>query len=114
MIFNCEVSARRGGLGIEWCEARATQEWLGHQCGKGLIYCGIWLCLMALIAVMQKHSAMWFLLPISCFAAVKPVHWLAWRISGTPRAIYFKRSGAIESPDGLFGVSKVVGPWKTV
>ena len=35
-------------------------------------------------------------------------------IPGKRRAIYFKRNGgAIESPYGLFGVSKVVGPWKT-
>ena len=39
---------------------------------------------------------------------------LGMNVAGKRRAIHFKRGGAIESPHGLFGGIKVVGPWETI
>ena len=113
MIFTCEVTAGRDGVSIEWCEARTTLEWLGHGIAYFLIWAGMSICFWSILAVALGHSAGWFLLAIACFAAVKPVHWHAWRTSGTPRAICFNRDGSIESPFGLFDGTKIIGPWKT-
>ncbi|MEQ1694951.1 MAG: hypothetical protein ABL901_03835 [Hyphomicrobiaceae bacterium] len=112
MIFKCEVIAKLDGVGVEWCEARTTLETLGHGFAYFLIWAGMVVCIMSTAAVAQGYSAWWFMLAVPCFAAVKPVMWCAWRISGKPRAICFKRGGVIESPHGLFNWTNSIGPWK--
>ena len=113
MIFTCEVTNKRDGIGVEWVEARAEFEWCLVQLGSVIFSCSIFGILWALAAMAIGKSPAWLILAAMINAGSYKLMWFGWRIAGRPRAIYFKRSGAIESPDGLFGVSKVVGPWKT-
>ena len=113
MIFTCEVTNRGDGIGVEWVEARAEFEWCLIQLGSVIFSCSIFGILWALAAMAIGKSPAWLILAAMINAGSYKLMWFGWRIAGRPRAIYFKRSGTIESPHGLFDGSKVVGPWKT-
>lgn len=116
MIFTCEVTNRRDGVAVEWCEPRyfiETCVMIVGAFGFSIsMIGGIW----ALIVFALVPSHVWLI--FAALAAVmeglsRGIVWLGVRVPAKQRAIYFKRNGAIESPHGLFGGTKIVGPWKT-
>ncbi len=113
MIFNCEVSARPDGVGVEWCEARAGTEWCLMQLAKGGVYAGMYAGVAALAALAVTGSPVWLVLVGMIFGASCGLFWLGWRVPAKPRAIYFSKGGALSSPYGLFDGSVNVGPWRT-
>ena len=107
MNFTCEVTARDDGTAVEWCEARADVEWCVLRIG----YLG---GALAFFVVVLGQGLARLMMAAILFGLSCGIVALGMNVAGKRRAIHFKRGGAIESPHGLFGGIKVVGPWETI